>query len=193
MVKRGPSELYVLNPEQVRSVLANADTLEERLLIKGPLYLGLRVGELIHLQRDWVIPPKEIRIPASQWCACSSCLPNGGEWTPKTKSGARVIPLTDPIRDDVRAYLNQYPNGLDMTRQNAHRITKRILRRAGVKQGFPHALRATCATMLASAGLNAAQICYLMGWTSLDTAAHCIRVAAARKDASEAMERAFAR
>jgi integrase len=126
-VKRGPSELYVLSPEQVRSVLANTQSLEERLIIKGPLFLGLRVGELIHMRRDWVVPPKELRIPASQWCSCSACLVNNGEWTPKTKSGARVIPITDRIKDDLFAYLNHYPGGLDITRRDAHRITERVM------------------------------------------------------------------
>ena len=194
MAKRGSSLLYSLNNDQIRSVVGACTTLEERFLLKAPLFLGLRVGELVHMRSDWVIPPKEVRVPAQQWCDCLGCLKqkkNPGRWSPKTKSGARIIPLTAPVRTEVLEYLDSHRNGLQMSRFVATRKIKRVLKRAHLEESFAHALRATCATKLASAGLNAAQLCYLMGWANLKTAEKYVRIAEARKDATDAMERAF--
>lgn len=201
MPKRGASELYVLNPDQVRQLVASALDLEERIVIKVPLYAGLRAGELVHMRRDWLVSDKELRIPPSMWCACEDCLQrqkHPGEWKPKSAAGARVVPLTQPVRDDVLALLQHDPNGLEVSRYVALRRVKRVMKRSGLRipglgdsTGFLHMLRATCATMLAAAGLNEAQLCYVFGWTDLKTAQRYIRLATARSNAADAMERAF--
>lgn len=199
MVKRGQSELYVLQPEQVRDLVAAAgDDLVDRVLVKVPLYAGLRISELCHLRRSWLVGQHEVRVPPSMWCSCSQCLKRGGEWRPKTKAGARVIPLVPQVRDDVLAFLHYQPQGLGMSRFIALRRIKRVMKRArivisglGDDTGFAHALRATCASMLAAAGLNEAQLAYLMGWGTLEPARHYVRLSRAREGAAAAMERAF--
>jgi len=50
---------------------------------------------------------------------------------------------------------------------------------------FPHALRATCATLLASEGATATAICYHMGWTDLTVAQKYIRLAEMQAEAQK--------
>lgn len=203
MPKRGRSENYSLTPEQVRATLAACQDLTDLVVIKTPLYLGLRVGEMAHFNKGWILGEKEVMIPASMWCDCGECAKSTrhpGEWTPKYKASQRRIPLTDPVRDDILRFFHTSPNGLEMSRFTICRHAKRIMKKARVRfpglggdTSFPHALRSTCATMLASAGLNEAQLCRIMGWASMKSAEPYIRLAAAQKGASDAMNEAFKR
>ena len=68
---------------------------------------------------------------------------------------------------------------------------QKVMRRARLKVTFAYALRATSVTMLASSGVNQAQLCLLMGWTDLATANRYVRTAQARENAIVAMEKAF--
>ena len=201
MPRRGNSSLYSLSPDQVRATLRACETLSETMIIKGPLYLGLRVGELAHMNANWLVGDRELMVPASMWCDCSQCADNPkhpGEWTPKYKASIRRIPITGLVKDDLLLFLTHNPKGLQMSRFTIDRQCKRIMRRAQVRfpgrggnTSFPHALRSTCATMLAAKGANAAQLCGIMGWSNMRSAEPYIRVAAAQDGAREAMERAF--
>ena len=49
--------------------------------------------------------------------------------------------------------------------------------------GFPHMLRAACATMLAECEIAAVQRCYTMGWLNLKIWQHYVHLAAIRTTA----------
>ena len=99
MPSRGPSHRYTLNPDQVRAITSAPESLAEAICVKVPLFLGFRVGELVHLNASWNATMGEIRVPASMWCPCSDCAKrkSNGEWKPKTKAGVRVLPIVKPL------------------------------------------------------------------------------------------------
>lgn len=191
MPKRGDSALYALEPEPVIKVLQVCSTLEERIIVGVPLFLGLRVGELVHMCADWLTSDGNLSIPMSQPCGCTDCVKKkGGVWKPKTGAGVRTVPISRPIQKDLLRFLAMQPKGLQVSRIRIWYWTKDILKRAGVKQKglagstiYPHALRATCASMLAAGGMSAANLAYFMGWSSIAVGDHYVKLAQAKQGA----------
>ena len=188
-MKRGASELYVLEADQVRALLQEAQGVEDRLILQLMLYVGLRVSEVAHLNNSWV-KGDEIRIPLSQTCDCINC--KSGEWKAKSKASNRVIPVPVSIMRDLTEYLRQSPRGFTLTRQALWWKIKQMSKRANIRvRGlssdtiYPHVLRATCATILASKGMSVAALCYVMGWQSIEVGQHYISIAKAKQDAQE--------
>ena len=187
MPRRGKSEQYALNGEQVKALIEACESLEDRLALKLMAYLGMRVSEVAHLCRDWV-NSGEIRIPASQPCDCASCK---GTWSAKSKASVRVLPVPELIANDLYTFLHQSPEGFHITRVALWWKVKRIAKKAGIKtKGMaggtisPHILRATAATHLAS-HLTASELCYLLGWESLEMGEHYINLAQAKAGAHQ--------
>ena len=199
MAERGDSAEYALEEDEVPRALGACIDLEERIIIKVPLYLGLRVGELAHMKAEWLISNGELRIPPVQSCNCAECRRfRGGEWRPKTEAGIRTLAIPRPVLSDLQEYLARKPQGLETSRVTLNLKTKAILKRAGIKRKglakeapFPHALRATCATRLAGAGIDSAALSYIMGWASIRVADHYIRVSRARALAAQQIRRIF--
>ena len=194
-MKRGAAEQYTLNDSQIESLLQICSELEDRLIIKMALYCGLRASEICHLNALWLDGQGNIKIPASQSCDCGECK---GEWRAKTKASARTIPIAGSIRDDLLAYLRLNPRGIQKSRITIWQRTKALMRRAGIRfsgpaknTAFPHALRATCATLLAKGGMPSMAICYFMGWKSLSVAEHYITLAEAQEAASQYVHKIF--
>lgn len=190
-MKRGKSEQYALDDNQVAALFQEAKTFEDRLMLKLMVYLGLRVSEVAHLRVDW-IHNGEIRIPASQPCDCSNCK---GEWHPKSKASIRSLPITDIIANDLYTFLQRSPRGFHITRQEIWWKIKQIAKRAKIKIGglsgdtiFPHALRATAATNFAAKGMTAVALCYVMGWAELEMGQHYINIAKAKSEAHKQMK-----
>ena len=201
MVKRGPSENYVLTEDERGALLKACKDVRDRVVILLPLYVGIRVGEAVHLDSRWISSAGNLRIPNQMICPCRECSTrerNRGHWVPKTKAGAREIGIPRIVSDDLDPFLSQFPRGLQFSRFTFYRHTKRILKAAGVvipglggDTAFPHILRATCATMLAAGGMSAAQLCYHMGWSDIAMAAHYINRAAMQTTTPAAAKKIF--
>jgi integrase len=156
---------------------------------------GMRVSEMCHIHSSWLEfdkPGEEcIRIPSKMKCDCHDCMrplsddPKAarGVWRPKMKSTARVI----PGRLNVEAYwfIKKYLEDAELAlesgkvkrdpvprdRKKAWTTVKLLSARAGTKNVFPQALRATAATHMARhPKMTPLMLMHIMGLSSLDTA-----------------------
>lgn len=172
--RRGESADYALTAKQAQAALKACHDLIDRLIIKLGVYLGLRVGEMVHMNEDWITQQGAFRIPRVQKCNCASCLRNPkhpGEWWSKTPASAATLPIPEPVKKDLTELLRVQPYGLGISRQAIWMRTKDILTRANIKfkgtardTGFTHCLRATCASLLAAGGMNALEIATFLRW-----------------------------
>jgi integrase len=196
MPERGDSSQYALSDEQINALLSACESLEDKVMIRLMLYCGLRASEVTHLNADWLDGEGNIRIPSRQACDCNDCK---GEWTPKTKASIRILPIPDALRGDLLFLLHKAPKGLQRSRITIWQRTKRLLRKAKVKfpgglsdnTAFPHALRATCATLLAKGGVNSMGIAYYMGWKSIMVGEHYISLSMAKEAAMAGAKKIF--
>jgi len=187
--RRGASAEYALERNQMDALLRVCVDLEDKVIIGVLLYCGLRVGELAHMNATWITQDGNLRVPAFQKCNCSECRYKGQEeWRPKTKAGIRILPISGQISKDLLTYLSKRPKGLGLTRQTLHAHTKELMQKAGLRVkgpagnvAFPHALRATCAQMLANGGMEASALCAFMGWQSIAIGDRYIRTSRARE------------
>lgn len=172
----------ILDDNEIKSMISNCKNFEEELVVKGLVFTGMRVSELLHTNKGWI---KEgyIRIPKSMPCNCYECKKEiweinnktkekilkkpSGIWMPKTLSSVRSIPLvpeTKPIfeeafkrGDSIRHILNN--------RVNTWRILKKVEKRARLnKTIFPHCLRGTFACILDNKGFSESEIIDALGW-----------------------------
>ena len=188
MPKHGRSEESALNEGQLKKLWNVCKEPTDKVLVGLCAFGGLRVGEAIHLNASWI---KEgcVVIPSFMPCNCWEC--KGGSWHPKTKAGARTIPLPSILKPVLMDYLRTHPDGLKMTRQTANNRVKALQEKAGLPHIFPHALRASYATLLATKGMQAMTICYLLGWSRLEVAQHYVRIAEAKTDAAKQIKEIF--
>ena len=154
----------------------------ERLVLLLAGDLGLREGEIAHMNRKWLNFQKgQIVIPSLD-----------RDWSPKTRWGARTIPASRMSRrawEATRDYFTAYES-MDAHRVTIYRIVERIASRSGLKSRvYPHSLRATAATNLAYKVTNPQVLCDLFGWGQLAIAQYYIRRAGGM--AEEELERAF--
>lgn len=165
---RSAKEDVLTKPEAIQLLQACSDLLDN-LVVRLPLYAGLRIGEVQHFKKSWLDWDKGIFvIPARQQCSCYECRKwRNGIWTPKTKAGQRsllIVPELEP-------YLQQLGDGINRSRRALEQRFQRIMKRSRLyKLCYPHACRASFATKLAEQGISAPSLCYLMGWESLQTA-----------------------
>jgi len=190
MPHRGDSAEYALSSADAQKLLSACVTIEEKFIIGCQIFLGLRASELAHLNHTWVTSEGNIRIPAFQSCNCAYCSKRDNQWRPKTKAGARVLPISTPLRAVFSKFMELSPDGLGFSRITVYYKTKQVLKRARIiRKGlakdtiFPHALRATCASLLAANGMDAAALSAFMGWESIAIADHYIRTSVARDSA----------
>ena len=202
MPKRGKSRQYALEWPQVQKLLSSLSDLEECFLIKGQIFLGLRVSELAHVNANWLkADGNSLQVPSVQKCDCAVCQnhpKHPREWMPKTKAGARVLPLPNSAKNDILEYLRQRPNGLEISRVTIWEKTKAILKRAGIRTkglagnvAYPHALRATFGSLLAESGIDARALAYAFGHGSTKVADEYVEVARARKSADKQIREIF--
>ena len=187
-MKRGASEKYVLSDEQIHSILAEAQSEEEKLILELMVYLGLRASEIVHLRATW-LHGDELNIPRTQPCDCSSCREKGGVWSAKSDAAARSIAMPKAIQERLTQMLLQSPKGFSFTRQALWQKVKRWGKRAKIKMIYPHALRATAATRLAERGMSAPALAYTLGWTNISMAWHYVNIAHAKAEAHQQMRR----
>lgn len=199
MAKRGDSANYALEISDVKAVMLACETQRDRVIVGGPMFLSFRVSELAHMNASWLTVDGNIKIPPYQQCDCLECQKErGGEWKPKSKAGARTLPISRPIKADLLNFLRANPKGLRMTRQAIWQRTKYLLKKAKVKikglaedTAYPHALRATCASMLAAGGMDAAALTYFMGWSSIKMGDHYIKLSTAKGSAAHKAKEIF--
>lgn len=199
MRTRGDSAEYALTQHQVKEVQAACQDLTERVVIGCLLFLGLRISELVHLRADWITNDWNLRIPTQQACNCAECARyRSNQWRPKTKAGARTLPVPHRIRKDLTDILKIKPNGLGISRIGLYYMVKRVIKRSGVKHKglandtvFPHALRATCFNMLVEAGITAPALAYYAGWSNIAVASHYITISRAKSAALKEVSQIF--
>ena len=166
--------------------------------------LGLRAGEIAHLDEAWVNWERSIiEIPKFWPCTkgenggvCGYCVKQAEQacgydddleledvleqrWNPKTENSARAVPFDfdDRVEAVVEAFFDEH-DAYEHSRASVNRRVDRVLDAAGYPRDtcFPHALRATAATYHAYRGVNAAPLQALFGWAKLTTAQKYIRV-----------------
>jgi integrase len=158
-----------LNPVEATYLLNACKDLLDNLVVRLPLYAGLRIGEVQHLRQSWLDRDKGmLTIPARQQCHCYECRKwRNNIWTPKTRAGQRSLLITP----ELEPYLSRLGEGINRSRQGLEQRFERIRHRSGLfKVTYPHCLRASFATRLSEQGISAPSLCYLMGWESLQTA-----------------------
>jgi site-specific recombinase XerD len=168
---------------------------KERLITKMLLSSGMRISEFLHMQKSWINPSfTYIKIPRLQKCSiCTSCREKEiwhvhknkqtgevkkslwkpkGYWSAKTSHAKRLIKIDPSYRDLLKRYFDKYNTIMEKYKNRVYcwEMIKKIGLRAGIKHRiFPHCLRSTNATILASR-LNPIELCAKMGWKDLQTA-----------------------
>lgn len=166
--------------------------------------LGLRAGEIAHLDEAWVNWERSlIEIPAYWPCekgrhggVCGYCKKQAEQavgyadeltmeealeqrWNPKTSNSARAVPFdfNQRVESVVEAFFGEFDH-YESSRASINRRVDRVLEAAGYPKDacFPHALRATAATWHAYRGVDAVPLQALFGWADLATAQKYIRV-----------------
>jgi len=173
----------LLTPTERDKLLKACKTFDEKFVVYGLLYTGMRVSEFLHMRRDWIdFEGGWIKIPSEQPCNCRACLrQRNGIWRVKSRKGEykgrriklppEVKPLFEEFFRKRRSVLEVYRN-----RMNLWRIVKQVGKRAGIKRLFPHVLRGTHASMLAGKGFSPWGVQAALGWKSIKTADYYIRI-----------------
>jgi integrase len=155
--------------------------------------LGLRAGELTHLREEWIDWDRSlIHIPMHEDCSCGYCRARAKEeaetndstieemmtqrWHPKTHHASRAVPFDfdDEVHDVVTGFFFHH-DGWPASRVAVNRRVSRAADAAGVDV-YPHALRATAATLHAYRGVPAVALQSMMGWADLNTAQKYLRL-----------------
>lgn len=161
--------------------------------------LGLRAGELTHLDESWLSRRHgRIEIPAHDPCRkgseggiCGYCAQQRDQfmeyddeltqaeatarmWAPKTDAAARGVPFDFSPRVElaVERFFEEFDTW-PCSRQSVNRRVSRAAEQAdglGTDDVYPHALRATAATFHAGRGLSVLPLKSMFGWSQLRTA-----------------------
>jgi len=167
------------------------------LLVGGRL--GLRPGEICHLDESWVNWRRDmIEIPRHDPCTkgkdgsqCGYCREMSSQmcefsddltmeealrsrWSPKTEAAARSVPFDWHAK--TRIHIERFFDEYDAYPHSRTSINRRVARAAELAEEldpddvYPHCLRATAASRLAARGLGAVPLQSLLGWAQLSTA-----------------------
>jgi integrase/recombinase XerD len=177
----------VLTEEEIEMLKAACKTEEEKLVVYGLLYTGMRISEYIHLNKQWIntkTDPPSIKIPYEMKCNCYECKKAHGKkpagmWRAKTKHAERVIPILPEVDDILYNYFLKHNSIMETipTRIYAWKIVKEVAKRAKIKHPiFPHCIRATFATIVAKKGFDAIYLQHVMGWKQLSMAQEYVRL-----------------
>ena len=203
MVKRdnyekSSTKRNVLSDKEVDKLLNVLETPEERFVVKGLLYTGLRGGAFLHMQQSWIdFDYGVIRVPLSQRCTtCKKCveprhnkkgdiIKQVNTWIPKTEASARTIPIVPEIRKEMEWFFLEtgHKKVMDVYkwRQYLYNIVRDAGKRARIDHPvFPHALRGTFATILASKDFDIYEVKDVLGWSSIQPSIFYINLAGAR-------------
>ena len=167
-----------LDGKELNELFQACEDIHEKLLVCCSGQLGMRVGEIAHLNKSWIdFQDDFIRIPKSMECSCFECRKIDHTWRPKTKAGVRSIPFKSfpTTREVLKGFFGAYDD-VSASRRTLQRRLKAIAQRANLtKKLYTHALRSTAAMQFANAGLSTQALCEIMGWEDLRTAQVYIR------------------
>jgi len=178
--------------------------LETRTVVLILGRLGLRVGELVHMDESWIDWRRRmIEIPQYDGCekgrdggVCGYCQQlaeqqaNHNEelsldevlahrWQSKTDAAARSIPFDFDSRIEIT--VERYFDRFDEFQTSKSGVDRRLAKAVdhvdelNINEIYPHCLRATAASYHASRGLDAISLQSLMGWADLSTAHRYVR------------------
>lgn len=184
--------------------------IEARLILFLAGRLGLRRGEIAHMEGDWIDWRQErIEIPGYEPCdrgrnggPCGMCRQYAQQmaehndnlsmeealriraWSPKTENAARSVPFgwSPRSRRILERYFDEYPRWMYSSSVVGRRIDWLVERAEEVDHCHPHALRATAASHHAGRGLDRFNLCALLGWSQLQTAECYVRASADNLD-----------
>lgn len=166
--------------------------LVDKFLILIVVVLGIRIGELVHMTKDWFdFTNKMIRIPSHQPCNCQYCTMQMRQmmkrkdissedvqkkfWKPKNVASARTIyyGFDSELVCVVNAFFKKYERfPLSPIQTRTH------LRRLGVMAKMdtisPMCLRKTAAMKFANDGMNAKVLLKIMGWEKIQSTSRWI-------------------
>ena len=130
-----------LTPEEIDLVIAAGRTVEEQTMMTVLADTGMRVNELLRLQKNWMHWKKGvhgvIRIPVKEdYTAIPGTEPRG----PKTKR-IRNVPLTGRLRDVLKEWFKDH-GGFFRTSTHVYNVCVRSGKAAGIKKRVtPHIFR----------------------------------------------------
>jgi len=188
--------------EIVDRLIEVAKTIEDKILVLGLLFTGLRIGELVHMRKSWVKwDLNSIQIPYEQPCTCRHChkarvkkikdKDSGkwtGEWKPskppnvwraKTESAMRSCPIASELKPVLVEFFSKHESVMEVYpyRELAWHRLKQLVKEAGIKwRVFPHLLRGCVASKLASQDVNVYRLKELMGWKTIEMAAEYVKL-----------------
>jgi integrase len=192
-----------LGERDFQLLLEGATLLEERYRLETRLIallggrLGMRAGEITHLQEDWIDWDRSmINIPHYEPCECGYCREQAKQkaewidisleaamkerWCPKSDKGSRAIPFDFSPR--VELIIERFFDEHDEFPYSRKTVNRRVTRAAeeaeklDPERTYPHCLRSTAATYHSSRGLKAIQLQALMGWEEIETAQKYVKL-----------------
>lgn len=167
-----------LSDSEIVELKAACKSLKDKFIVWTPIYSGLRVGELAHLNRSWLDwQSKTINVPAEQDCWCWDCRHyRRGLWMPKTEMGVRSVFISPELEPILQACFETVKPLRQVSRQGWEWRLSRVAKRTNIEHRvYPHCLRATCATLWSTQGMSAPSLQYLMGWEQLESAEHYVQ------------------
>lgn len=188
MTEKPFSREHIVSPEdRDRMFTGGCRSMKERALFICLAFAGMRVSEVSHANATWWTG-QEIKVPQKTPCDCASCHrvwlkkpQSKGFWTPKTRHGARSIPVRAFYRPFLTQFFKASPAGFGVSERTIERWVSDIAVRAGLDiKVFPHAFRATLASEFAGAGLDQVFMTQFFGWKSFRSAESYINISSKR-------------
>lgn len=158
--KKDKSLPIVLNKEEVKKLLENAETRKSKLMMSLLYSSGLRVSELVNLKKEDLNLDDKIG------------------WVRKGKGGKdRIFTISESLCLELKKYCEKHPEsiflfskGKPLTTRNIQKIIQKTAKKAGInKKVTPHTLRHCYATHLLESGTDIRLIQELLGHSSLNT------------------------
>jgi len=181
----------------VEKIMVAPKTMVDKLLVYALIYTGMRVGEFVHMCREWIRwDLNKIYIPREQPCTvCRSCrkeryrknrktgewvlVKPANTWRSKTDSAVRSINISPELKTVLTEFFAEHKAVQEVFpyRELAWTRLKQLAKEAGVKwRLFPHLLRGIVASKLAGQGVDVYRLKEIMGWKDIDMAAEYVKL-----------------
>lgn len=175
--KRIRPQVDYLDEQDAARLIAACDNSLRGLVFEFALETGMRPGEYLALRKKDILFNS-----ASVTRSVSRDGLTFGE--PKTDAGRRLVPLSEPLLEKLRAHMDSHPHellfctglGTAYTQKNITRDLNRIIKATKIKKISLYGLRHTCATLMLLGGENPKVVADRLGHSSvtitLDTYSH---------------------
>ena len=169
-----------LDMEKFEAALDTVDLALYRYSVPFLYYTGLRIGELIALDKaDFDFERRILKVRSSFTYTYDDELEHMVSFTstPKTQKGYRVVPLNEPALYYAKKLFGLYKGsyfisstvGTRIVPRNYSRMLQRLCEHCGVQYKGVHALRHSFATSLISKGASVKYVSELLGHASVQT------------------------